>query len=371
MNINTYVFNIIKSIKENGIEELKRYNKEFDDYDGEIYLSNEELNSDEKIEPKIAKNIDEVIMRIEDFHARQKYIDIQYQKNNSYYSLNVVPIEKIGIYIPKDLVSTLIMTAVPAKLSNVSSITVCTPPCNYELFPYIIYICKKLGIKNIYKIGGIQAITAMTYGIGIEKVDKIFGPGNKYVNEAKRQVFGDVGIDSLAGPSEICIIADDSARKEYVYNDLLSQIEHGNDSKAYLLTNSKDIYEYCNKERIERYFLNNIMDSINIVNEIAPEHLQIMTEYNDKIASRIKNAGAIYKGNFTPVPSADYFLGTNHVLPTGKTARFTSMLTLFDFIKFVPVCSLSKEEFYNNRELGMNLAKLEKMNQHSKSLEVR
>jgi histidinol dehydrogenase len=368
-DIRNYVDDILNDIKAN--KNISKYNKEFDNYDGSIFLSKDEWDCEKIGDKKVFQEIDNAIERIYNFHEKQKFFEINFFNNFSNYSLKIQPISKIGIYIPKNLISTLIMTAIPAKIAKVDDIILCTPPSNIEIMPYIVYIAKKIGIKNIYKIGGVQAIAAMAYGIEIEKVDKIFGPGNKYVNEAKRQVYGDVGIDSLAGPSEICIVADKSAEKEYVYNDLLSQIEHGNDSKAYLITDSKELKEFCLNDRIEIFLIEKIENSYNYVNEIAPEHLQIMTEKNDFILKNIKNAGAIYTGNYTPVPAADYFLGSNHVLPTGKSARFSSSLTVYDFLKFIPVCTLSKGEFMNNRNTGIKIAQIEKMFQHSKSLEVR
>ncbi len=228
----------------------------------------------------------------------------------SIYGLIKVPIDRIGIYVPggKPLPSSLLMVAVPAQIAGVKDIIITSSPKEGKVNPYIIYIAKELGISEIYKVGGIQAIAAMTYGIGMKKVDKIFGPGNQYVNEAKRQVFGDVGIDSLAGPSEVCVIADETADKDYVLNDLLSQLEHGAESKAFLVTTSKQIYDYCQKEGIDRYFCKDIFECADKANEIAPEHLEILTKEPELILSLIRNAGAVYLGEYTPpVPAADYF----------------------------------------------------------------
>ena len=263
------------------------------------------------------------------------------------------------------------MVGVPAKIAGVKEIAVAIPPKDGKVNPYILYVAKLLGIKEVYKLGGIQAIGAMAYGIGMKKVDKIFGPGNKFVNEAKRQVFGAVGIDSLAGPSEIAVIADESANKDYVLADLLSQLEHGKDSKAWLLTTSKELAEYCNKEGVEVVLCESLEECAEKVNEIAPEHLEVLTKEPLKLVDLIENAGAIYLGEYTPVPAADYFLGVNHVLPTGGAAKFSSVLTVMDFMKRVSLAYVSREEFLQERYLGIRLAEIEGLELHKKALEVR
>jgi histidinol dehydrogenase len=211
----------------------------------------------------------------------------------------------------------------------------------------------------------------MTYGAGMEAVDKIFGPGNAFVNEAKRQVYGEVGIDSLAGPSEICVIADDTAVGEYVKEDLLSQREHGSDSKAWLLTTSKELSDYCTDPTINTLLFDNLDACVERANQIAPEHLEIITKEPMAVAEKINTAGAVYLGNYTPVPSADYFLGSNHVLPTGRAARFSSVLTVGDFQRKMTLASLSKEEFMKDRELGIRMATIEGLEHHRRSMEVR
>ncbi|MCD6143861.1 histidinol dehydrogenase, partial [Thermococcus sp.] len=185
------------------------------------------------------------------------------------------------------------------------------------------------------------------------------------------QVFGTVGIDSLAGPSEIAVIADESANKDYVLGDLLSQLEHGKDSKGWLLTTSKELAEYCNKEGIEVVLCESLEKCAEKVNEIAPEHLEVLTKEPLKLVDLIENAGAIYLGEYTPVPAADYFLGVNHVLPTGGAAKFSSVLTVMDFMKRVSLAYVSREEFLQERYLGIRLAEIEGLELHKKALEVR
>ncbi len=374
LELESYVAQILKDIRERGIEAVKEYSRKFDGYDGEFLVSEKEFEEAERqIPEKDKKIIKRIVERIWEYHEKQLESDKLYIKNASLYGIIYKPIRRIGIYVPggKPLPSTLMMVGVPAKIAGVKEIAVTTPPKNGKVNPYILYVAKLLGIKEVYKLGGIQAIGAMAYGIGMKKVDKIFGPGNRFVNEAKRQVFGVVGIDSLAGPSEIAVIADETADKEYVLYDLLSQLEHGKDSKAWLLTTSKELAEYCRRDGIEVVLCESLEECAEKVNEIAPEHLEIITKEPLKLVDLIENAGAIYLGEYTPVPAADYFLGVNHVLPTGGAAKFSGVLTVVDFMKRISLAYVSREEFLSERYLGIRLAEIEGMEMHKKSMEVR
>ncbi|WP_297458187.1 histidinol dehydrogenase [Thermococcus sp.] len=372
--LESYVAEILRDIRERGIEAVREYSRRFDGFDGPFRVSEEEFQEAEEVIPeKDREIIERTIKRLWDYHERQKPKDELFIKNGSLYGLIYRPIRRIGIYVPggKPLPSTLMMVAVPARIAGVKEIAVTIPPKDGKVNPYVLYVAKKLGISEVYKLGGVQAIGAMAYGIGMEKVDKIFGPGNRFVNEAKRQVFGVVGIDSLAGPSEIAVIADESADKEYVLADLLSQLEHGKDSRAWLLTTSRELAEYCSREGVEVITCETLEECARKVNEIAPEHLEIITENPMGIVDLIENAGAIYLGPYTPVPSADYFLGVNHVLPTGGTARFSGVLTVRDFVKPITLAMVGREEFLAERELGLRLAEIEGMELHRRSMEVR
>lgn len=372
--LESYVAEILRDIRERGIEAVREYSRRFDGFDGPFRVSEEEFQEAEEVIPeKDREIIERTIKRLWDYHERQKPKDELFIKNGSLYGLIYRPIRRIGIYVPggKPLPSTLMMVAVPARIAGVKEIAVTIPPKDGKVNPYVLYVAKKLGISEVYKLGGVQAIGAMAYGIGMEKVDKIFGPGNRFVNEAKRQVFGVVGIDSLAGPSEIAVIADKSADKEYVLADLLSQLEHGKDSRAWLLTTSRELAEYCSREGVEVITCETLEECARKVNEIAPEHLEIITENPMGIVDLIENAGAIYLGPYTPVPSADYFLGVNHVLPTGGTARFSGVLTVRDFVKPITLAMVGREEFLAERELGLRLAEIEGMELHRRSMEVR
>ncbi|ASJ16236.1 histidinol dehydrogenase [Thermococcus chitonophagus] len=375
MELEEYVRSILEDIRKRGIEAVREYSKKFDNYEGPFKVTREEFEEAERLIPEEDKEvIKKTIERLREYHEKQKPADIVYVKEGSLYGIVFKPIRRIGIYVPGGkfpLVSTLMMVAVPAKIAGVREIVVTTPPRDGRVNPYILYTAELLGIEEVYKLGGIQAIAAMAYGIGMEKVDKIFGPGNRFVNEAKRQVFGVVGIDSLAGPSEIAVIADETAEKEYILADLMSQLEHGKDSKAWLLTTSKELAEYCGREGIEVVLCSSLEECVEKVNEIAPEHLEIMTKEPLELLDRIQNAGAIYLGPYTPVPSADYFLGVNHVLPTGGAAKFMGVLTVLDFMKPVSVAMVSRKEFIENRYLGIRLAEIEGMELHKRSMEVR
>jgi len=374
MDLESYVAEILRDIRRRGIEAVKEYSKRFDGFDGKFLVGEEEFEEAERLIPeKDREIIQRTIERVREYHEKQLENDRIYIKNASLYGIIYKPIRRIGIYVPggKPLPSTLIMVGVPARIAGVKEIAVTTPPKNDRVNPYVLYVARLLGIKEVYKLGGIQAIGAMAYGIGMKKVDKIFGPGNKFVNEAKRQVFGVVGIDCLAGPSEIAVIADETADKEYVLYDLLSQLEHGKDSKAWLLTTSRELAEFCRRDGIEVMLCESLEECAKKANEIAPEHLEIITEEPLKLLDLIENAGAIYLGPYTPVPAADYFLGVNHVLPTGGAAKFSGVLTVMDFMKRISLAYVSREEFLSERYLGIRLAEIEGMEMHKRSMEVR
>ncbi len=374
LKLEEYVSNILRDLRERGMSALREYSMKFDNYHSDFRVRREEFEEAERsISSRDRKIIDCILERIETHHRKQLQGDIIEIRGSSLYGVTYRPLRRIGIYVPggKPLPSSLMMVGIPAKIAGVREMVVTTPPKSGKINAHVLYVASRLGIKEVYKIGGIQAIGAMAYGIGMKKVDKIFGPGNNFVNEAKRQVFGVVGIDRLAGASEIAIIADNSANREYVLYDLLSQLEHGKDSRAYLFTNSHLLASYCKRPGIQVCLCNNLKECAQKVNEIGPEHLEIITQEPMKLATLIENAGAIYLGEYTPVPAADYFLGVNHVLPTGGAARFSGVLTIMDFLKPITIVQVSREEFLKNRELGMRMAEIEDMKLHRKSLEVR
>lgn len=373
MSLERYVRNILNDIKDNRLSSLEKYSKKFDGYEGDFEVKEEEFGVIDDISDDDKEIINITIKRIENHHKKQLNQDKISVEGGSLKGIIYRPIEKIGLYVPggKPLPSSLIMTAVPAKIAGVKNIVITTPPYDGKVDPHVLYTAKILGIDRLYKIGGIQAVGAMAYGICMEKRDKIFGPGNKYVNEAKRQLFGKVGIDTLAGPSEVGIIADETAHKDYVEFDLKSQLDHGEGSKAWLFTTSKALAEHCRDFATEVFLKEDLDQCMSESNRFAPEHLEILTRNSIGLVNKVKNAGAVYLGEYSPTAAGDYFIGTNHVLPTGLAARFSSVLTVDDFRKKISIAQLSRNEFLKNKRLGIRLAEIEDMEYHKRSLEVR
>ncbi len=373
MDLEDKVDEILTDLKHEGKKALDKYSKRFDDYEGMYEVTREEKKVTETIPKKDKEKIDAIIERIREIHEPQLEGQDLIFKRDSVYGLIERPIERIGIYVPggKPLPSTLMMVGVPAKIAGVEEIVVTTPPNEGKVDPYVLYAAEALDIDEIYKIGGVQAIGALTYGIGMKSVDKIFGPGNKYVNEAKRQVYGEVGIDSLAGPSEVAVIADETAKEEQIENDLLAQAEHDEDAKAWLLTTSQKLEKTKLSEDVDVKLLPSLERCVEESNKLAPEHLQIMTENPRGLLDQVKNAGAVYLGEYTPASAADYFLGVNHVLPTGGASRFQSVLTVNDFMKKISVAEAGKNDYLKNKGLGIRMAELEGMEYHKRSMEVR
>lgn len=278
------------------------------------------------------------------------------------------PIERIGVYIPggtAPLVSTVLMTVVPAKIAGVKEIILTTPPPANK---FILAAAFLAGATSVYQAGGAQAIAAMAYGTKtIPKVDKIFGPGNIYVTTAKKLVFGDVNIDMLAGPSEILIIADETANPEFVRLDLLSQLEHDPLSRAVLVTTSN----IKTPPKIKTIKVKNLSEAVEICNKIAPEHLELMVKNPEKLIPKIKNAGIILIGQYTPVPLSDFLAGTNHVLPTGGTAKGFSGLNIRDFLKTINTVKYNKEALHRIKPFAKIFAGIERLCTHAKSVEAR
>lgn len=373
MELKDYVDKILSDIRSGEKSAVKKYSKEFDDYCGPLKAKKEEIDRGEEIPEEDKQIIKGVVNRVKNYHERQSPNDSLFSQEGSIYGTFYRPINKVGIYVPggQPLVSSLIMTAVPARIAEVDRIVMATPPTGDYINPHLSFTARLLEIDEIYKLGGAQAIGALAYGAGPPSVDKIFGPGNKYVNEAKRQVYGDVGIDGLAGPSEVCIVADSTAKKEIVLSDLQSQLEHGEGARAWLFTTSSELGDYCNREGIEVEVLEDLKKCIYRTNEVAPEHLEIMTENPTLLLDNVENAGAVYLGEFTPAAAGDYFLGVNHVLPTGGAAKFDSVLTVKDFLKPISLAYTSSEEYKQHSYLGKRLSEIEGMTGHRKSLEVR
>jgi len=308
----------------------------------------------------------------------------------------VNPVEKVGIYIPggkAPLISSVFMSVVPARLAGVPRIILVTPPrADGSINPHILAAADFLGVREIYKCGGAQAIAAMAFGTrSIPKVDKIVGPGNIYVTLAKKEVFGYVDIDGLAGPSEIAILADGSSNPRYIAADLLAQAEHGEGGYSLLITTSKQLIGKVAKEvkellvRLDRKRILNrtlnkstflikvksLREGIDLVNQIAPEHLEIMTADPERVVSKIKNAGAIFLGEFSPVAAGDYVAGPSHVLPTGGSARFFSPLSVTDFQKKNSIINYTQRSLKNDLPPLKTIAELEGLDGHLLSAAIR
>jgi histidinol dehydrogenase len=313
------------------------------------------------------------------------------------------PLERVGIYIPGGRYiypSTVLMTVIPAIVAGVGEIIICTPPRpDGNINQVLLYLFGRLKVRKVYKIGGAQAVAVMAYGTeSIKKVDKIVGPGNIYVTTAKKKVFGDVGIDGLAGPSDITVLADDTASPEFIAADLIAQAEHDPDSRSILLTTSlnlakraiEEIYrslkvfksEYGSESNCKvilsslknncRVIFNRDKDwLIGVCNVIAPEHLEIMTVDDKKILKRIKNAGAIFMGRYCPVAAGDYISGTNHVIPTGGNARFSSPLGVYDFLKRSSTTFYDRDALKKEKKFIETISGFEKLFAHGDSIKIR
>lgn len=308
----------------------------------------------------------------------------------------LIPVDTVAIYVPGGKAaypSSVLMNAIPAKVAGVKEIVLVTPPDKNGFINNKILVAAKLcGINKIYKLGGAQAIAAMAYGTeSIDSVSMIVGPGNAFVAEAKRQVYGDVGIDMVAGPSEILVIADEKANPKYIAADLMSQAEHDELASSILITTSKNLAKKVNeeiklqieklnrKEIIENSLINfgkiivcnSIREGIEVANLIAPEHLELLVENPMEYLSEVKNAGSVFLGKYTPEPIGDYFGGTNHVLPTGGTAKFSSPLSVDTFMKKSSFLYYSKDAIQKDGEKIIRFANEEGLTAHANSIKVR
>ena len=389
--INTdIVIKIVKDVKKNKQKALLKYEKKFSN-NKEIKVSKKKfLNSIKQLDPKVKKAIDFAHDRILKFHKKQKLKNLKFKdKYNNLLEYKFSPIENIGIYVPANLPSTLLMNAIPAKLANVKRIVLANPKINGKLNSAVLYAAKKLNIKEIYSMGGAQAIASLAY---IQKVNKIIGPGNDYVARAKREVFGDVGIEGMiAGPSEITIVADKNTNFNEVVTSMIGQAEHDVNSQCILITNNqnliKSIKKFLNNELnkiprkwiakksllknglIIRVFNNKqIIDSIN---EIAPEHLELNLNNYKKLIKKINNVGSICLGKYSAMAVTDYNAGTNHVLPTLGSAKFSSGLNVGEFYKKTSHIKLSKKGIEVIGKKAITIAEHEGLIGHVQSIKSR
>jgi len=385
---------ILKDIKKNKLKALLKYERKFSK-NKEIKLSKDRINKSIKnLDPKVKKAIDYAYSRILKFHSKQikelrnNIIHVDKFKNKLEY--RCVPIESVGIYVPGNLPSTLLMNSIPAKLAKVKKIILATPKIAGKLNPAVLYVAKKVGIKEIYSMGGAQAIASLAY---IQKVNKVVGPGNKFVAEAKRQLSGKViGTETMyAGPSEICVLADKNTDANQIITSLVSQAEHDPDSQCILITKDKKIIKKVNTDIIKSLknlprkkiataslkkngliiFVKNDKQIFNIINEIAPEHLEINVNNYSKYDKKIFNAGSICNGKYTPISVSDYTVGTNHVLPTSGSSKFSSGLNINEFIKKISVVTLSKLGVEKIGNPAITLSEFEQLYGHAQSIKSR
>ncbi|MBC7319459.1 histidinol dehydrogenase [bacterium] len=393
--VSAIVEEIVKEVRKQGDRALIEYSNKFDNTNfstpEDFKVKREEIeNSINIVEENFISAINKAIENIKEFYTRMpKPQNWFYIKEGKLSGQIVVPLESVGIYVPGGKApypSTVLMASIPAQVAGVKRIAVTTP----KPVPEVLAVCKLLDIYEIYKLGGAHAIAGLAYGTDtIPKVDKIVGPGNMYVVSAKKLVFGDVGIEMIPGPSEIVVLADSSAKPEFVAIDLLSQAEHDPLAMSILITDSKELAEKTieNLERIVRelstyetakksweswgavVLVDSIEEGIDIVNLIAPEHLELHIENPWFYLGNIKNAGTIFLGNKTPEAIGDYIAGSSHILPTGGSARFSSGLSILDFLKVINITQYN--EVTADFELARVIAEKEKFSAHKKSLEIR
>lgn len=395
------VNDIITQVRENGDKAIFEFTKKFDGADinaSNIRVTKEEIaQAYEQVDEKLLEVIRKAKVNIKDYHEKQKqYSWFDSQENGIILGQKVTPLKIAGVYVPGGKAvypSSVLMNVMPAKVAGVEKI-VMTTPCGADgkVYASTLVAAKEAGVDEIYKVGGAQAIAAMAFGTeSIPKVDKIVGPGNIYVALAKKAVFGYVSIDSIAGPSEILVLADETANPRFVAADLLSQAEHDEMASAILITTSEEVAKEVSvevgkfvaklsrKDIIQKsldnygYILvaDSLEDAIEAANDIASEHLEIVTKNAFEVMTKIRNAGAIFIGEYSSEPLGDYFAGPNHVLPTNGTAKFFSPLSVDDFIKKSSIISYSREALQPVYKDIVQFAECEKLTAHANSIRVR
>ena len=398
MEIERRVYDIIENVRANGDAALREYSEKFDS------VKLDDFKVDQSIIDAAWDNLPEDLKHallvakknITEFHSReieQGFVDMDTPGITR--GQKVTPLARVGLYVPGGTAaypSTIMMTALPAKIAGVKEIIMVTPPQKDGINPAVLGAAKLAGVDAVYQLGGAQGVAALAYGTEqIPKVDKIVGPGNIYVATAKRQVFGQVDIDMIAGPSEIGIIADESANPVHLAADLLSQAEHDPRARAIMVTNSEKLANLVSdeverqlsqlpRESIARPAIENnsyiaVMDSVEdmftVMNEVAPEHLEIQLPDPMEYMSMVENAGSVFLGRYASEPLGDYVGGTNHVLPTSGTAKFSSPLGVYDFVKRISFTQFSRERLQGVAKDITTLARTEGLEAHARAIEVR
>ena len=398
MEIERRVYDIIENVRANGDAALREYSEKFDG------VKLDDFKVDQSIIDAAWDNLPEDLKHallvakknITEFHSReieQGFVDMD--TSGITRGQKVTPLARVGLYVPGGTAaypSTIMMTALPAKIAGVKEIIMVTPPQKDGINPAVLGAAKLAGVDAVYQVGGAQGVAALAYGTEqIPKVDKIVGPGNIYVATAKRQVFGQVDIDMIAGPSEIGVIADESANPVHLAADLLSQAEHDPRARAIMVTNSEKLANLVSdeverqlsqlpRESIARPAIENnsyiaVMDSVEdmftVMNEVAPEHLEIQLPDPMEYMSMVENAGSVFLGRYASEPLGDYVGGTNHVLPTSGTAKFSSPLGVYDFVKRISFTQFSRERLQEVAKDITTLARTEGLEAHARAIEVR
>lgn len=392
---------ILNDVKEKKDQALFEYTQRFDGVTvtpETIRVTEEEIQKAyEQVDASLIEVIRKALVNIRSYHEKQvRYSWFDSKPDGTLLGQKITPLERVGVYVPGGKAvypSSVLMNVVPARVAGVEKIIMTTPPAkDGSVYPVTLVAAKEAGVDEIYRVGGAQAVAALAYGTeSIRKVDKIVGPGNIFVALAKRTVYGHVSIDSIAGPSEILVLADETANPRYVAADLLSQAEHDELASAILITTSMELAQQVSEQvdqfvqQLSRteimqksldaygYILvaDTMEEAIDTANEIASEHLEIMTKDPYEVMTRIKNAGAIFLGEYSSEPLGDYFAGPNHILPTNGTARFFSPLSVDDFIKKSSIISYSREALEAVHRDIESFAKAEQLTAHANSIAVR
>lgn len=398
---NESVQRIIEEVRRDGDAALRKFAQQFDGVKiGELRVTQEEIEAAyAQVDESFLAALREAAVNIRRFHEKQmrnSWMDLQ--ADGSILGQVIRPLRRVGLYVPGGKAaypSSVLMNAIPAQVAGVPEIVMVTPPATAGvegINPHILVAAAEAGVREIYRVGGAQAVAALAYGTeSIPAADKIVGPGNIYVALAKRSVFGAVDIDSIAGPSEIVVLADETADAAYVAADLLSQAEHDEMASAILVTPSRELAEAVRLE-VDRQLselprrdiaaqsirdygailtVDSLTEGVGVVNRLAPEHLEIIVREPFDYLSRIENAGAIFLGPYSSEPVGDYFAGPNHVLPTNGTARFSSPLNVDDFLKKSSVIYYSKEALLRDGEKIITLARHEGLDAHARAIEIR
>lgn len=397
--IETQVKTILKTVEAKGDEAVSRYTKKFDGISltpAQFRVPADQIkHAYTQIRKEEGDALRFAAQRIRAFHEKQRATTWVYQEHGVRLGQMVVPLDAVGVYIPGGKAvypSSVLMNAIPAKVAGVKRVVMCTPTRQLAVNPYLLVAADIAGVDEVYRIGGVHAIGAMAYGTKtLERVDKIVGPGNQYVATAKRLVYGVVDIDMIAGPSELLVVADDTANPAHVAADLLCEAEHDEEARVYLVTPSdrlaKEVVSQVqnrlkslSRERIlsksigrhaAAFVTKSLDEAIDIANAIAPEHLELLIEHPFEHLEKIRHAGAIFLGRHTPPAVADYVAGPNHVLPTGGSARFFSPLSYDDYVKKSNIVSYTKEELSKVKDHLTRIARVEGLDAHAKCVESR